>query len=115
MKGRLFILAPVLVMVMTLARAEGALRAEDAMESRASLIELPAAALGNVSVSSCAECLTQRFAVTATSSYLVNGSAVSLDELRLILARNRDVAVVVAYYSATQELSRIMVTGTVRQ
>jgi hypothetical protein len=89
--------------------------AEDALESQASFIRLPSGTSPKLQASSCASCPTLRFEVTAASTYIVNGRPVSVEKLRLLLASDPALPVVVAYFPATLQLSRIIVTGAVRQ
>jgi hypothetical protein len=95
--------------------AQAALQAEDAMETQASYLRLPSSDDPKLQASSCAECPTRRFEVTPTSTYIVNSRPVSLEQLRTLLANRPALPVVVAYFPASGQLSRIIVTGEVRQ
>jgi hypothetical protein len=101
--------------MLCLGAAHAAPGAEDAMESQAGLIRLPPEGTGKMSASSCGGCPSMQLDVTAAATYIVNGRAVPLEQLRAVLARNSSLAVVVAYYSASKQLSRIIVTSEVRQ
>ena len=105
----------VATLVLCLGAAHATPGAEDAMESQAGLIRLPSEGTGKMSASSCGGCPSLQLDVTSTATYIVNGRAVPLQQLRTVLARNSTLAVVVAYYSASKQLSRIIVTSEVRQ
>jgi hypothetical protein len=113
MKIRL-IMATVATILGTLS-AQAAPLAEDALESQARYIHLPSSNDTKLEASGCESCPTQRFEVTPASTYVVNGQAIDREKLRLLLASQPALPVVVAYFPASLQLSRIIVTAKVRQ
>ena len=113
MNSRIF--TGIAVLLLAQGATAGTLRAEDAMESQAAYVRLPQQNTGKLEVSACGACPTMRFDVVPTSTYIVNGRAVSLANLRPILGKHPQLMLTVAYYSATHQLSRIIVNDPVRQ
>jgi len=102
-----------LMLTLVLTSAQAALQAENAIESQSGFIQLPETPVGKMSASSCSGCRSRSLEITPTSSYIVNGREVTYQQLRRVLAGSRTLSVVVAYYSDSQQLSRIIV-GEIR-
>jgi hypothetical protein len=102
-------------LMLCLGAAHAAPGAEDAMEAEAGLIRFPADGSSKMSASSCGACPSLQLEMTPTATFIVNGRAIPLTQLRAVFARDSSLQVVVAYYSASKQLSRIIVTGQVRQ
>jgi hypothetical protein len=113
MNSRIF--TGIAVLLLAQGAVAAGLRAEDAMESQAAYVRLPQQDIGKLEVSACGACPTMRFDVVSTSTYIVNGRAVPLANLRPLLIKNPQLMLTVAYYSATHQLARIIVTDQVRQ
>jgi hypothetical protein len=60
-------------------------------------------------------CRSRRFAISPTATFLINGKSVAFEQLRKVLQADSTLQLIVAYYVADQQLSRIVVTSQVRQ
>ena len=81
------------------------------MESQASFVQLPEAAVGSLTASACAGCPSLTLQIAAGSTYLIGGRPVAFAEVRKALLADRQLQLLVTYFPANRQLSRIIVTG----
>ncbi len=85
------------------------LRLEEAIETSALRIVLPAGGIGQVDVRRCRDCPPKSLLVGSESRWFIGPRAVSFEELRLAMAAEPRSFVVVFYRPRTAELTRLVV------